>query len=101
MIIYNITFQVEWPIHDAWQEWLTKEYIPAVKMHGLFGDVKVLRLLQVDETEGPTYAVQFQADSFENYQRYEAEFASNENRKITLKWSGRLVYFSSVMSIVQ
>ena len=58
MIIYNITTLVSWPIHDAWKEWLMNEYIPELMGTALFSHFQVVRLMEVDEDEGPTYALQ-------------------------------------------
>ncbi|HEY1022825.1 MAG TPA: DUF4286 family protein, partial [Flavisolibacter sp.] len=63
MIIYNVTIKVDASIADAWLAWLLEEHIPEVMQTGCFSDKKVVRLLEVDESEGPTYAIQYSAES--------------------------------------
>jgi hypothetical protein len=57
-LIYNVTIKVEATIADEWLRWLQDEHIPDVMATGCFSNYKIVRLLEVDESEGPTYAVQ-------------------------------------------
>ena len=100
MIIYNVTIKPDWSIHDAWVKWMKEEHIPEVLATQQFYDFKLLRLLEVDETEGPTYAAQYHAHTLENYKRYVDEFASALRQKGLEKWGDRFIAFRSVMEIV-
>eukprot|EP01035_Chromulina_nebulosa_P051609 gene51609-70282_t len=62
-IIYNITTKVDWLVHDAWLRWMLDVHIPEVLGTGCFEKHLLVRILETDETEGPTYAVQYQAAS--------------------------------------
>lgn len=59
MLIYNVTIQVTHAIHDSWIEWMKIEHIPEVMNTGCFEKYQWVRLLETDETEGITYAVQY------------------------------------------
>ena len=57
MIIYNVTIKVDASIADAWLQWLLREHIPDMLHTGCFRSHRVVRLMEVDDSEGPTYAV--------------------------------------------
>jgi hypothetical protein len=63
MFIYNVTIQVTWAIHEQWLEWMTTIHMPEVVATGCFSTSRLLRLVEVDETEGPTFAAQYTAAS--------------------------------------
>jgi hypothetical protein len=101
MIIYNVTIKIETQIADAWLQWLLNEHIPLVMQTNCFVDYKVVRLLEVDDNEGPTYAIQYYAQSKADYNRY-IEIYSSEMRKISFeKWGDRFIAFRSVMEVVK
>ena len=81
MFIYNVTIKVHDSIKEEWLSWLQKEHIPEVIQTGCFTEALVLRLLETDDTEGPTYAVQYKADSKALYNRYIEKYAGLMRQK--------------------
>lgn len=100
MIVYNITTNVSWTIHDKWLLWLKEEYIPEMLATNCFYESRVLRLLDVDEDEGPTYAIQLHAFSTEDYQKFVAQHAAFIHRHATEKWGNEIIAFSSAMEVL-
>ena len=101
MIIYNVTIKVERTIADAWLNWLLNEHIPEVMQTNCFVDYKVVRLLEVDDSEGPTYAAQYYAQSKADYNRY-IEIYSSKMRNLSFeKWGEQFIAFRSVMEVVK
>lgn len=100
MILYNVTVKPEAPIADDWLVWLQQVHIPDMIQTGCFTHATVLRLLEVDETDGPTYAVQYHSDSKALYNRYIREFADEMRNKGYQKWGNRFVAYRSVMQVV-
>lgn len=100
MIIYNVTIKVAAPIEDAWLQWLTGEHIPDVVGTGCFTHAVVTRLLEIDDSEGPTFAVQYHAESKAMYNKYIDLFAEIMRRKAFEKWGDQFIAFRSVMQIV-
>ena len=100
-IIYNVTIKVEAAIADAWLRWLLKEHIPAIMQTKCFADFKVVRLLEVDDSEGPTYAIQYYADSKADYNRYIELHAATMRRLSFDKWGEQFIAFRTLMEIVQ
>ncbi|MBS1743817.1 MAG: DUF4286 family protein [Bacteroidetes bacterium] len=100
MIVYNVTIKPEHAIHEAWIKWLKEEHIPEVINTGCFERATILRLLETDETEGPTYAIQYFAESKSLYNRYIEKFAVEMREKSFDKWGNKFIAFRSVMEVV-
>jgi hypothetical protein len=66
-----------------------------------FSDFRVVRLIEVDETEGPTYAVQYHAETKSDYNRYIEIHASEMRKRSYDKWGDRFIAFRSVMQVVK
>ncbi|HZH65216.1 MAG TPA: DUF4286 family protein [Flavisolibacter sp.] len=101
MIIYNVTIKVEATIAEPWLRWLLNEHIPEVTGSGCFSSYKVVRLLEVDDNEGPTYAIQYWADAKADYNRYIENHAPAMRQKSIDKWGGRFIAFRSVMQVIE
>ena len=100
MIVYNVTVKVEESIADAWLQWMFDEHIPEIMGTQCFSSYKVVRLLEVDDSEGPTYAVQYNADSKADYNRYVSLHAPQMRQKAFEKWRNGFIAFNSVMQVV-
>lgn len=100
MIIYNVTTHVEHSVHDAWVKWMQEEHIPEVMKTGCFAKYQFVKLLEADETEGATYAVQYYAESKAAYNRYLSIYAAKLRQTVTEKWGDKTVGFRSLMQVV-
>jgi Domain of unknown function (DUF4286) len=100
MILYNVTIKVHSSIHNEWLQWLKEAHIKDVMQTNCFSNYKILRLLEVDDTEGPTYAVQYFAESKALYNLYIEKFAKQMRDNSFLKWGDKFIAFRSVMQIV-
>jgi len=101
MLIYNVTIKVDDGVADAWLQWLLEEHIPDVMGTGCFNSYKVVRLLEIDDSEGPTYATQYHADSKADYHRYIEMHAPLMRQKSIDKWGERFIAFRSVMQVIE
>jgi hypothetical protein len=100
MIIYNVTIKIQNSIHQQWLIWLKDEHIPEILNTGCFTQSNVLQLLETDDSEGPTYAVQFHAESKAQYNRYLELFSGELRKKSYEKWGDQFIAFSSLMQVV-
>lgn len=100
-VIYNVTVKVDASDSDEWLEWLVEEHIPEILKTGCFKDFKILRLLEIDDNEGPTYAIQYFAESKADYNRYIQLHADELRRKSYEKWGEKFIAFRSVMEVVK
>ena len=99
-IIYNVTTQVAGNIATSWLQWLKQEHIPDIIATGCFTNATILRLIEVDETPGPTYAIQYHAESKALYNRYIEAFAEEMRKKAIAKWGDQFIAFRSVLQVV-
>lgn len=100
MIIYNVTTRLEPGIAEDWLQWLRDEHIPDVLATGYFTDAVILKLLDLEEEEGSTFAVQFKAATREQYDQYINKHAASVREKTMNKWGDRIVSFRSVLEVL-
>lgn len=100
MLIYNVTTKVDWLVHDAWLKWMQEIHIPEVMLTGCFEKQQLVRLLDTDETEGATYAMQYYAVSVSDYNRYTELYAPALRQQAVAKWKERIISFHTLMQVV-
>ena len=100
MLIYNVTSKVDWIIHDEWVKWMKEEHMPEVVSTGCFKHSQLLRILETDDEEGPTYAAQYFAETKEQQENYIETFAPLLRQKGLDKWGTRFISFRSIMQVV-
>jgi hypothetical protein len=99
-IIYNVTTKVDHSIASDWLRWIKEEHIAAMLATGCFTHAVVLRMIETDETDGPTFAVQYHAPSKALYNRYISEFSNQLRQASVEKWNDRIISFRSVLQVV-
>jgi len=100
MIIYNVTTKVAHAINSDWLTWMKNVHIPEIIATGCFTHATILKLMEVEEEEGVTYAVQYHAESRALYNKYISEYASSLRDNAFKKWGNGFISFRSVMQIV-
>ena len=100
MFIYNVTTKLAWPIHDAWVQWMKEKHIPDVMNTGCFTEFRFVRLLETDEAEGPTYAVQYYAATKVDYEHYIGHYAPDLRKDAIQNWGDNFIGFRSLMQLV-
>ncbi|MEO6734321.1 MAG: DUF4286 family protein [Ferruginibacter sp.] len=100
MIIYNVTIKVDSSIQNEWLAWLKENHVPEILETRCFTNANIMRLLETDDTEGPTYAIQYLAKSMAMYELYIEKFADIMRQKSFDKWGNQFISFRSVMQVV-
>lgn len=100
MIIYNVTIKISPEIETEWLEWMKNEHLPEMMATGCFLNHQLVKLLDIDETEGPTYATQYFAESREQYDLYIGEHSTRLRQQGLAKWGDRFIAFRSLMAVV-
>lgn len=100
MFIYNVTIKIDDTVKHEWLNWLQEEHIPEVISTGCFKQATILRLLEVDDAEGPTYTIQYQAESKALYNQYIDRFAGLLRQKSFNRWGDKFIAFRSLMQVV-
>ena len=101
MIIYNVTTKVRSDIASEWLKWMKDVHVKEILVTGCFTDSKLVKLLEIDEEEGPTYALQLFADSKAIYNQYVEKFAGKMRQQAFDKWGDKFISIRSVMQIVE
>lgn len=100
-LIYNVTVKVDASIADSWLQWMLQQHAPQMLATGCFYHYHVVKLLEVDETEGPTYAIQYFAAGMDHYNRYIDVYATKLRAEGINKWGNGFIAFRTLMEVVQ
>jgi len=100
MFIYNVTSKVSHDIETEWLIWMRETHIPELLSTRLFSDFKILRLLDTDESDGITYAIQYFCQTRASYDTYIDDFASVMRGKTYEKWGDRVFAFRTLMEVI-
>jgi len=100
MVVYNITTKVPASIDTAWLQWQQQEQIPEIMATGFFSAYKIFRLMEQDDSDGNTYAIQYSAITEEQYQQYKIIHASLLRQKALKKWGNSTISFHSILEVI-
>lgn len=100
MLVYNVTSKIGHDISSSWLEWMRNEHIPDLVATGCFTHAVVFHLMELDDEDGVTYAVQFHTESKADYNRYISKYAHDMRQKTFDKWGEKIVSFRTLMQIV-
>lgn len=100
MIIYNVTVKVSLDRADEWVLWMKEEHMPELMATGLFGDSRLSRLLEQDETEGITFSAQYFCRNLNDYRSYIEQYAPLMREKGLKRFGDKMIAFRSVMEVI-
>ena len=99
-ILYNITIKVNLDIQLEWLQWMKEVHIPEVMSTGFFVEYKISRILEQDESDGVTYAIQYLCSSLDDYETYRDRFAPALQLKHAERFKDKFVAFRTIMEVV-
>lgn len=100
MLIYNVTSKVEARSHAAWLAWMERAYLPAVMESKTVQAYTLTRLVGVDESEGPTYALLLTFASRKRFDEYQQQHALGFQKAMKSKWGEAVLSFPTVLDVV-
>ena len=100
-VIYNVTTAVSPVVHEAWLQWMLDIHIPEVLGTGCFYKHQLVKILDTDETEAFTYAVQYYAETLSRYEEYISTWANGFRKAGVEKWGEQALSFRTLMAVVQ
>ena len=100
MIIYNVTTLVAHTVKELWVEWMKQKHIPEVMAKGCFVKHQFVQLLELDETEGVTYAIQYYAETLDAYNKYIELYAPSLRDDSLKNWGKEVIAFRSIMQLI-
>lgn len=100
MYIYNVTIKLDWSIHNEWVKWMQEQHLADVMATKCFCKYQFVRVLDIDESDGPTYAIQYYADTKELYNEYIEKYAPKLRKDGLDLFGNKMIGFRSLMEIV-
>jgi hypothetical protein len=101
MLLYNITYLVPEEITDIWLKWMKEDHIPKIMETNLFEKNTLLQLINVDEQDGITFALQLYIISEMKFDEYKKKFAPVLHLDAKQVWGEQILLFKTLMRIVQ
>ncbi len=100
MLIYNITTKINWNIQQDWLRWMHDIHIKTILNTGCFARHQFVRLLEIDEDDGPAYALQLYAENRENYLRYKDVHLPAIDAMSHERWKSNVISFATLLEII-
>lgn len=100
MLLYNVTTKIDPSIHENWVNWMKNTHIPALMRTGCFTHYHFVRILDIDDSDGPTYAVQYFMENKDQYDKYIDIHAAALRQDATMLWGHLTIGFRSLMAVV-
>ena len=99
MILYNITINIDYDVHDDWLLWMKEVHVPDVLKTGLFLNAKICRI-HAEEEGGKSYSIQYLLKNMGDYETYQKEFSSKLQQQHSTKYKGKFVAFRTILEVV-
>jgi len=100
MIILNITTQVSHAAHEAWLKWFTEEHLPAIMRTGSFTHAQWVRVRELADEEGLTYAVQLYCPDWSALDAFRINELPRFRESEKKLWGNNIFSFESVMEVI-
>ncbi|MFC0317670.1 MULTISPECIES: DUF4286 family protein [Olivibacter] len=99
MILFNITHIISDQKVLAYTEWLKTEYIPLVKAHSLFEEIRLLKILD-SPNEGHSFSLQLLANNREDILKFKESLFTILQQKMQGDFYGHLFLFDTLMEYI-
>lgn len=97
MIVYNVTITVDLNISEIWVKWMKEEHIPRVMETECFKEFKFYRIMEDNQSEGMTYAVQYFATDLSRYFDYQEKHAQRLQKESKDTWPDKYTAFRTLL----
>ena len=99
MLLYNVTFIIEDSAAEEWLQWMGEKHIPEVLATGMFLSNRLLKVID-SPNEGVTYCSQYVAESIEDYETYQQQYAPALQEDLNSRFKNRFVTFRTLMEYI-
>lgn len=96
MYILNTTYAVDESVKKEWLQWVTGVLLPATLATRLLHSPKIYRVI-VEQGQGPTYSVQFVANSADDIRNWRHQFRAEQDSQIRKMFGEKVLGFSTVL----
>lgn len=87
-------------VDEGWLQWQREDHLPAIMATGCFTSFQILHLLEHDDSEGKTYAVQLTANTAEDCDFYSRTHAPSMRQQAIEKWGNKIISFHSLLQVI-
>ncbi len=102
MIVFNVTLNVEEPVHTDWSAWMQEVYIPEMLKTGLFIEYRIFRMLtDQDETPGHTYAYQYYLSDLNAFLHFTENHAGRFQQMMVDKFGDKVLAYQTLLEVVK
>jgi len=100
MFIFNTTYLVSDKVHDTWLKWVKEEHIPFMMNSTLFTQPQVARVITSAKEDGTSFSVQFHVRDMQTLKIWNKEFSLLFQNKCSGKFGSEVVFFTTVLELV-
>jgi hypothetical protein len=100
MLIYNVTTGVDKKIEQEWVIWMKEVHIPDVLKTKMFLGYRMYRILAADDGDTISYAIQYQAQSIHQIERYLDDFAPALREEAKKRFGEKATSFRTLLEEV-
>ncbi|HEX5626128.1 MAG TPA: DUF4286 family protein [Saprospiraceae bacterium] len=100
MVIYNVTVKIDSGLADEWIHWMRSHHVPRVLSTGYFHKCRISKL-ELEETDGQTYVLQYDALSRDALQQYMIHSAPALQKEHIERYANRFVAFRTILEVLE
>ncbi len=100
MYILNITFLVAEPLISTWQEWVRRQLIPSMTSTGVFSQPQLARVLSAEQSDGVSYALQFQTASVDTIDEWLTDNGNSLQQQCTVRFGTNVLFFATTLEVL-
>jgi hypothetical protein len=100
MLLYNVTFHVALEVVEPFRNYLEKKHLPEIQESKAIIDYKLLRLLQQDETEAVTFALQYFLHDAGTYHHHISVMDVSLKTDLSERFGENVLYFCTLMETI-
>jgi len=97
MILYNVTVSIDVEVEAEWLAWMKEKHIPDILNTGMFESARIFKVLNEEEVESTSYAVQYLADTMENVEIYHQRYAPALQEEHHARFRGKYAAFRTLL----
>lgn len=83
-----------------WTDWVRQLFIPSMTVSGDFFNPQLARVHSVEQTDGLSFALQFQTTSMENINTWLHHYGNELQKVCSGRFQGNVLFFTTTLEII-